>query len=170
MTGNHIVLVGAMGSGKTTAGTRLAEAMSRPFIDSDAQIEKMYGATGRELAEGMGVPWLHEAEAAAFRTALASTDPAVIAAAASIGDRPKLVAILESSDLFVVLLEAEPDLLADRTEAGNHRRAVDWSDMFQRMGRRRARLVTVADFVISTTVEDPDSVVAHVLAAFAERR
>lgn len=170
MASNHIVLVGAMGSGKTTTGTRLAKALSRPFVDSDAQIEMMHGATGRELAERMGVPRLHEAEAAAFRKALEPTNPAVIAAAASIADRPELVGMLESTDLFVVLLDAELDVLADRGKTGNHRRTVDWDNMLHRMGRRRARLSAVADFVISTTSVDPDSVVAGVLAAFAERR
>jgi shikimate kinase len=170
MARNHIVLVGSMGSGKTTTGTRLAEALNRPFVDSDAQIEATYGATGRELAERRGVPWLHEAEAAAFRKALESPDPVVIAAAASIADRPELVEALRSDDLFTVLLEADLGVQAQRAEAGDHRRPVDWSDMNDRTPRRRARLAEVVDIEVSTTSMDPDSVVADVVAAFAERR
>lgn len=158
-----------MGSGKTTTGRRLAEALSRPFVDSDAQIKVAHGANGRELAERMGVAWLHEAEASAFTEALESTEPAIIAGAASIADRPELVAALHSDDLFVVLLEADVDLLADRAETGTHRRPVDWSDMSYRAGQRRARLAEVADVVISTTAANPDSVAANVLTAFAAR-
>ncbi len=170
MAKDHIVLVGAMGSGKTTVGARLAEALSRPFVDSDDQIEGTYGATGRELAERRGVAWLHEAEASAFRKALDSADPTVIAAAASIADQPELVAMLHSNGLFVVLLEAEPDVLARRAETANHRRRVDWDDMSKRSGRRRARLATVADVVMSTTSLDPYSVVADVLDLLATRQ
>lgn len=170
MTRNHIVLVGAMGSGKTTTGNRLAAALSRPFVDSDVQIEVAYGATGRELAGRLGVAWLHEAEAAAFSRALESTKPAIIAAAASIADRRDLLAVLESNDLFVVLLEAELDVLASRTDTGDHRRPVDWRDMSDRLEQRRLHLATVADVMISTTSVDPDSVVADVLAVFADRR
>lgn len=156
-----------MGSGKTATGMRLAAALSRPFIDSDDQIETSYGATGRELAERMGVAWLHDAEAAAFSHALESTSPAVIAAAASIADRAELVAELESTELLVVLLDAEERVLADRTTPDDHRRPVDWSDMVQRMRRRRARLAAVADVVISTTSTDINTVVAEVLAVHA---
>jgi shikimate kinase len=170
MARNHIVLVGSMGSGKTTTGTRLAEALSRPFVDSDAQIEAAYGSTGRELAERFGVAWLHEAEAAAFSDALESPDPAVIAAAASIADRPELVAALESEDLFTVLLEADVEVQAQRAGKGHHRRPVDWTDMEDRTAQRRARLAEVVDLEISTTSMDPDAVVTTVLAAFAERR
>jgi len=170
MARNHIVLTGAMGSGKTTSGTRLAQALGRPFFDSDAQIETTHGTTGRELAERNGVLWLHDAEAAAFSNALESDDPAVIAAAASIADRPDLIAALESDDLFVVLLDTDLDVLAQRAETGSHRRPVDWSDMTQRIGLRRERFASVADVVISTTLANAGSVVADVLAAFAERR
>lgn len=159
-----------MGSGKTTTGARLAQALGRPFFDSDAQIETTHGITGRELAERNGVPWLHDAEATAFSNALDSDDPAVIAVAASIADRSDLIAVLASDDLFVVLLDAELDVLAQRAETGSHRRPVDWSHMTHRIGQRRERFASVADVVISTTLANAGSVVADVLAAFAERR
>jgi shikimate kinase len=167
MARGHIVLVGAMGSGKTTIGGRLAEALGRPFVDSDEQIAAAFGATGRELAERLGVAWLHEVEASAFTAALDDDDRAVIAAAASIADRPELVKRLRSGDIFVVFLEAELDELIARTEQDDHRRRVDWDHMSDRVGRRRANLVPVADLVVSTTSADPASVLAEVLGALA---
>ncbi len=41
----NIVLIGMPGSGKTTLGKRLAQRMQRPFIDSDAELEKRLGTT-----------------------------------------------------------------------------------------------------------------------------
>ena len=169
MARNHIVLVGAMGSGKTAVGTRLAAALGRPFVDSDDQIEAAYGATGRELAARMGVAWLHDAEAAAFSDAIESPHPAVVAAAASIADRDELVAVLESTELLVVLLETEAQVLADRTKPDDHRRPVDWGDMASQIERRRARLAAVTDVAISTTAVDIESVVAEVLGVCENR-
>jgi shikimate kinase len=45
--GRPIVLVGMMGAGKTTVGRRLANRLSRRFVDSDEEIEK---------AAGMSIP------------------------------------------------------------------------------------------------------------------
>ena len=39
-TKKNIYLIGPMGSGKTTIGTRLAEKMGLTFFDSDHEIEK----------------------------------------------------------------------------------------------------------------------------------
>ena len=43
-----IALVGLMGAGKSTVGRRLAEALGRPFFDSDDEIEK---AAGQSVAD-----------------------------------------------------------------------------------------------------------------------
>ena len=41
----HLVLVGLPGSGKSTVGPLLAEALGAPFLDLDAEIERRYGLT-----------------------------------------------------------------------------------------------------------------------------
>ena len=39
----HVVLVGAMGSGKTTIGVPLAAALKQRYVDNDEQLLKMTG-------------------------------------------------------------------------------------------------------------------------------
>jgi len=41
----HVVLVGAMGVGKTTVGRWLAREVQRPFADADEQLELRVGRT-----------------------------------------------------------------------------------------------------------------------------
>ena len=41
--GKNIVLIGMMGSGKTTVGKLLAQRLHRPFVDTDALIEEREG-------------------------------------------------------------------------------------------------------------------------------
>ena len=47
--GKNIVLIGMMGSGKTTVGKLLAQHLHRPFIDTDALIEEREGRTIPEI-------------------------------------------------------------------------------------------------------------------------
>ena len=46
----HVVLVGMMGSGKTSVGRRLAARLGLPFVDSDRQVE---ARTGRTVARDL---------------------------------------------------------------------------------------------------------------------
>ena len=46
---NNIVLVGFMGSGKSTVGRQLARRMERPFVDLDNVIEADAGQSVAEI-------------------------------------------------------------------------------------------------------------------------
>ena len=79
----HLVLTGPMGVGKTAVGAKLAAALGRRFVDSDAVIEAVAGRSGKDIAAELGVARLHEMEVEALRQALHADHAAVIAAAAS---------------------------------------------------------------------------------------
>ena len=44
-----ILLVGLMGSGKTSVGKRLAKKLNLPFIDGDTEVEKAAGLSLMDL-------------------------------------------------------------------------------------------------------------------------
>lgn len=48
-TTRTIALVGLMGAGKSTVGRRLADALGRPFYDSDEEIEKAAGLSVADI-------------------------------------------------------------------------------------------------------------------------
>ena len=58
----NIVLVGMPGCGKSTVGAALADALGRPFIDADAEIEKAAGCTIPEIFEKSGEPGFRKLE------------------------------------------------------------------------------------------------------------
>ena len=79
---NHLVLVGLMGSGKTTIGRRVATETGRQFFDTDIMVEDDCGLKVRQIFTQWGEPEFRRLEHVALLTALAAHQPAVIAAAA----------------------------------------------------------------------------------------
>lgn len=59
-----IVLVGMPGSGKSTVGRRLAEALGRRFVDSDREIERHCGVSVATIFEYEGEEGFRRREAA----------------------------------------------------------------------------------------------------------
>jgi shikimate kinase len=141
----HIVVMGAMGSGKTTLGRRLAEALGREFYDSDRSIERRFGKSGREIAETDGVDALHRLEKEVFLEALADDEPAVIAAAASVIEEADVHQGL--ADAFCIWVTADPMILAERAARGDHRRSVTASEHLERRDRLFREM---ADVVVDT--------------------
>src|SRR5437868_9719650 len=82
----HVVLLGLMGSGKTTIGRALAAHLGWSVSDSDEYIQRATGQTARQLLAAAGVDALHRLEAQHLLDALATAGPAVVCAAASVVD------------------------------------------------------------------------------------
>lgn len=67
--GRNLVLVGMTGSGKTTVGRLLAQALQRPFVDTDAMVEAEEQQTIAEIFAARGERHFRALEAAAIRSA-----------------------------------------------------------------------------------------------------
>jgi shikimate kinase len=165
----HIVLVGLMATGKTTVGTRVAAELHRPFFDSDEMIEEKTGHTVAQLwAEG-GEPAFRDLEAKVFVDALDSAPPAVIAAAGGVVLREENRTRLHQAaarGAEVVWLRANPELLAARTQPGDHRPLLDGDPLgvLRRMATdRQALYEDVATRVIDVDGQSVDAVVQEVL-------
>jgi shikimate kinase len=116
----HVVFVGAMGSGKTTIGRPVADALGRPFLDNDALLEQATGETAAQLSERDGIDALHRAESTILRDALRRDEPAVITAAASTITDADVRAALKSR-AWVAWLRADHATLAARLSESGER-------------------------------------------------
>jgi len=65
-----VVLVGFMGSGKSSVGRELARRFGAPFVDVDERIESAAGSPIRDLFAREGEPAFREREKSALREAL----------------------------------------------------------------------------------------------------
>jgi shikimate kinase len=162
----HLVLVGLMGSGKTTVARIVAERLGRRVIDSDAVIEKATGRTVREIFADDGEDAFRSFETAALLDALATTEPAVIAAAGGVVLRKENRTALKESNARVVWLCATPEMLVDRVMSSGHRPLLDDdpAGTLKRMYDTRQSLYKeVADAIVLVDHRTPSEVAEAVL-------
>jgi shikimate kinase len=167
----HIVIVGLMGSGKTTIGRALAAALGRPFVDSDVELARRSGRTARAIADAEGIDGLHRQEAAALLSALARPEPSVVAAASSTIEDPACRRALAAGDVRVVYLRADPATLAERVHAERHRprQLTSTEELAQQAKARGPLFEGVADLVVDIGVRTPEEVLDAVRAGLAGR-
>jgi len=121
----HVVLVGLMGSGKTTVARVVADRLGRRVVDTDALIESAAGRTVRQIFVEDGEEAFRSLETTALFDALASPVAAVIAAAGGVVLREENRDALKAANAKVVWLCATPALLVGRAMSGGHRPLLD---------------------------------------------
>jgi shikimate kinase len=162
----HVVLVGMMGTGKTTVARILSERLGRPVLDTDAMIEQRTGRTVREIFAVEGEDAFRVLETQALLDALASPTPAIIAGAGGVVVREENRAALARSGARVIWLCADPATLVERVKSGVHRPLLDDdpAGTLQRMFRDREALYReVADAIVLVDHRSAGEVVEAVL-------
>jgi shikimate kinase len=115
----RVVLVGLMGSGKTTLGRILAGRTGWPYHDNDDLLARAFGGTPRELLARRGEKEMHADEAEALKLGLRQPAPCIVGAAA--------VTVLDAASrarlrrAVVVWLRARPETLVRRAAGAAHR-------------------------------------------------
>jgi shikimate kinase/3-dehydroquinate synthase len=159
----HVVLVGFMGSGKTSLGRQLGERLDRPFLDLDATIEERAGKSIAELFGERGETEFRRIEEHAVRVALVGSEPSVLAlgggAVTSAETRARI------AEHFVVLCDVDVDL-AWRRARGSDRPLAQDEQHFRRLYEERWPLYSkVADAVAN----DPDAAILAAAGVHWER-
>lgn len=148
-----IVLLGMMGSGKTTVGQALSRRTGWRYMDNDELVRAVTGRAPEEIDATDGEDALHAAEADALRHALAVPPPLIAAAAAWVATDPASVARLQATPA-VVYLRARPETLLARIGAGLGRRE-DATDLAWIRARHAERDMTYRELA-SVTVDTDD--------------
>ncbi len=129
----HVVLVGLMGSGKTTVGKKVAKLIGHRFVDADVELE---ARTGRSVASWFedGEPAFRAAEAALLDDLLSDPAPLVLGAGGGVVVTASNRRRLQEHDVTVVYLHGSPEFLASRVQAKAHRPLLS-DDPFAVMGQ-----------------------------------
>ncbi len=161
-----MVLIGMMGSGKTTVGRALAARTGWRYVDNDELVRTVTGREPKEIDATDGDGALHLAEAAALRHALTLPPPLVVGAAAWVVTDPASVALLRARPA-VVYLRARPETLRARigTGAGRREDATDLAWLETRTGERDETYRDMAALTIDTDSLTADKIARRILEA-----
>ena len=164
-SGQHLVLVGLMGAGKTTVGRRCAQLLDRPFVDTDDLVVATTGMSVAEIFERYGEARFRELERDAVADACASPDPLVIACGGGAVLDPATRKRLRSAGV-VVWLQAPPDVLGARVGDGSSRpllRDGNVATLERLAAQRGPAYEDAADVLVDTNRRTVDEVAAAVI-------
>jgi shikimate kinase len=168
---SHVVFLGPMGSGKTTVGRLLAKSLSRVFVDSDEQLTRRFGLSGREIDARSGLDALHAAEVEALIEAIGADEPSVIAAAAAVADSSEAMAALLRPDVAIVILDSPIEVLTHRLRKGDHRRSVSVEEFQSLTSRRKMVLAALGPVtVVDTSNATPEEAVEQIMDSMSDGR
>lgn len=159
------VLVGPPGSGKTTTGEALAEALGVPFRDTDADIEQAAGKPIPEIFIDDGEPHFRTLERAAVATALASFDGVLALGGGAVLAEPTRAALAGHT---VVFLSVELPAAVERVGLAQGRPLLavnPRATLRHQLAQRRPLYEEVATLTVATDGRTPAEVVAGILSA-----
>jgi shikimate kinase len=170
-----IVLVGLMGTGKSTVARTLATHYGLECLDTDKLVEARAGKPVRQMFTEDGEDAFRDLESDVLSSCLKSPHGAVIAGAGGVvlreENRHLLNAARQDAGAIVVWLHAQPDVLSIRTANGTHRPLLDddREGTLVRMSQERAPLYSeVADIVVDVSERSQESVCALLIDAIDE--
>lgn len=114
-----VILVGMMGSGKSSIGRRLAAALELPFVDADAEIEEAAGMTIEEIFAIHGEPYFREGEERVIRRILEGSPQVVSTGGGAVVSAQTRAAIAKSG--ISIWLDAPLEILLQRVMRRDNR-------------------------------------------------
>ena len=158
-----ILLVGLMGSGKTSVGKRLAKKLNLPFVDGDQEVEKAAGLSLVDVLKCFGV------EEYRVMKRLLQGDPCILASGGGsfVAEQTRQYA---RQNAITIWLKADIDVLYHRTAGRKHRPFLKGSDdqlktKLEKYIHDEYPYYSEADIIVETKEEQVDNTVNRVIEA-----
>ncbi|MBA4493274.1 shikimate kinase [Paenactinomyces guangxiensis] len=166
----HLIIIGFMGTGKTTAGQQLAAQINLPWVDTDQQIEQKWGFSVAEYFQRYGEASFREQETDVLQQLL-SGPPSLITTGGGIVLKPENRAMMKEQG-WVIHLYATPEEIIRRLSANRDRPLLqgDIRQKVRQLFRERDGKYDFADCTINTTSCSPDDVVEKILSFWQRRQ
>lgn len=128
-----VVLIGMMGSGKSTIGKKLAARLHVPFVDADAELEKAEGMTIPEMFAAHGEAWFRAKEKITIAKLLNGPNSVIATGGGAVMDAMTRKLIREKA--VAVWLKAEVPTLFARVAKDKNRPLLQKPDPQQELAR-----------------------------------
>jgi shikimate kinase / 3-dehydroquinate synthase len=148
----NIILVGMMGSGKTTVGRLLAKQLGKTFIDSDEEIQKRTGVTIQHIFDVEGEAGFRQREAGIVQELLLRNDIILATGGGAVLDQQSRKLMRENGT--VVYLKSGVHDLWQRTRHDRSRPLLKTADprakLYELFEQRNPLYTETADIVMHT--------------------
>lgn len=169
----NIVLIGFMGTGKTSTGRMLAARLGAAFIDMDQRIEEEMGMSIPAIFEKKGESFFRSREKQLVKRLSARRNAVISTGGGTVKD-PENVAMLHR-DGVIICLSASIDAVLERTGRRGQRPVLDRADQgdrreaVEKLMDEREALYKQADFTVDTSELSPLQVVETILRYLKSR-
>ena len=161
-TGQNIILIGFMGTGKSTVGRRLAKRLEWDFLDTDAEIEELTGLSIPEVFKKHGEKRFRSEELLLVQH-LPEKKHVVIATGGGMIVNPENRAVLEKSGC-IISLYAPVDVILERVGSRSDRPLLKRSlDEIEELWQKRQPVYEDADYIVDTTNKTVEEVEEEIL-------
>ncbi|MDA8278357.1 MAG: shikimate kinase [Actinomycetota bacterium] len=160
-----VVLVGFMGSGKSSVGRKLARFLGTNFIDSDVKVEQRLGMTIADAFRRHGEHYFRKVEADTIERLL-QEESAVIALGGGSLENEGTLSLLQN--LFVAYLDVSFCVSMDRIKGDVNRPLVQSEELESRYLRRLGAYSKWADVTYDADRMTTDQIAAALLMHLRE--
>ena len=163
MRQNSIILIGYMGSGKSTIGKEAAKLFNMEFLDTDALIEEQEGMTISELFAQKGEAYFRKKETEILQSLKQDSRTMVLATGGGLPMKEENQVLLKELGI-VVYLKASIDTLVERLKGDTTRPLLKEGDLRKKIETmlmvRNPVYEKVADIVLETDTLSIDETIS----------
>lgn len=166
---SNLVLIGFMGTGKTSLGKILADRLGRTFIDIDQKIEQDAGLSIPKIFELHGENYFRELEKKAVAEIVKRKNLVIATGGGTVKDEENLRLLKESG--VIVCLTTAPEEILIRTQRRGERPLLDKPDderlaEIKKLLAQREKFYSQADYTIDTTDWSPLQIMTDICKHF----
>lgn len=165
MSKTNIILIGPMGSGKSTIGALLAQKLQREFVDSDQYIEHKTGVDIARIFDLEGEEGFRQRETDALKKLVALNDRVIATGGGSVL-RKENQQLLSNSG-FIVFLDTSIHQQILRLKKDKKRPLLQTADpkakLAELLKQRETIYQSLADFIIQTDRKYAKAIVIEII-------
>lgn len=165
----NIILIGFMGTGKTTVGKIVAQKLGLDFIDTDKEIVSATGLSIVDIFQRYGEIRFRSEESAAVRR-IAEMNNKVVATGGGVVLNSENIEVLRENGI-IIALESSPEVILERISRKNTRPLLQQGnplETIKKLQSEREALYKQAPNIIETSYLTLDEVVSKVIELYRE--
>lgn len=164
---SNIILIGFMGSGKTTVGVRLSYHMRRTLIDTDKEIEKQQDMEISRIFAEKGEAYFRALETELLKKMIGSEHDRIISTGGGLPVKPENRALLRRLGT-VVYLKPSPETVYKRLKGDTKRPLLQCPDPLARIRELMAERAEVYADAADITVDVDDKTFEEIIKEIEE--